>query len=265
MKTSVILTYCDEPYLDVTCQKLIDRAAGEVEFILGADGTDQPAPDMPQVACVERTGKQVGRRIMINRLMPKATGDYLFHVDAHCEMSFGWDAKLASAAGADGIAQSVLVNYMKKRGRMTATLYRHIFHDRKTWSSKIWPQREPQKHIEELMTFTGCAFMHHRDVTIRYTEAYSGWGSMGIEATLAAWLCHDVPTPVRLHSGVVCNHVGRRHHGSTDRKAWAAALLSPEETLWRIKDQYRRGVAPNQKRSIEWLIRKFAPVPGWEV
>ena len=256
---SIIIACHREKYLKRTLTNLLETAAGDVEIILTFDGHRQRAIADNRIKVLFDPELR-GRRIAINEAVQHAQGEHLYHVDAHCRLlTDGWDVKLREACGANAVAVSSILNLRPNKQH----LIRHVLHDPRHLANAFWDEKIPQANIEEALTMTGCSYMMHRDLWKPLDERYSGWGYMGIELSLRGWLCGDVPTPLLLRSDVICEHMGRRHAHRLNRTQWIGDLFSPARTLRHIGRMYRNNQAVDQQRSLQWLIDKFAPVPGW--
>lgn len=124
---------------------------------------------------------------------------------------------------------------------------------------KAWSKR--QGPIADVMTGQGACWFLHRDRFWELgglDEGHGSWGQMGVEMACKAWLsggrhvvnrntwfahlfrCGDGPSfPYEIH-------------GSDQEKARQYSI-----------DLWTSGRWPLQKRPLEWIAEKFAPVPTW--
>ncbi|AQT67958.1 Glycosyl transferase family 2 [Anaerohalosphaera lusitana] len=259
MLTSVILICNKERHLKRTLANLLETAAGEIEILVYFDGLRQRVIPDKRIRTIFHPQNR-GRRVVINEAVIHARGDYIFHIDGHCRMlTDGWDLKMIQAAGLRSTAVASILNLRPDKRH----LIRHVMHHPKHLANHFWDEKTPQNTVEDMMTLTGCAWMHHRNLWQNFNERYAGWGYMGIEWSLKNWLCGSGPNPILLCSDIVCEHIGRRHRGNPARTDWLKHNLSPGATLRHINKLYRNNKAPDQQRPLSWLIDKFKPVPGW--
>ena len=262
--TSIIISTCDEKLLGKTMESCVSAAAGPIEFVIGFDGCSDLLPrsrSFNGINIIEhREPNQIGRRKMINRLQRMANGEYFYQVDAHCAMSKQWDVNLKKVAGKDGYAASIIVNLF----RGMVHVYKHICLTFPDLRNELWEERPILYNGEPMPVYYGCSCLYHRDLAFDYNESYSGWGWMGVELGLRAWLCGAKPNPVRLCHTAAVTHVSRRHRGSNERIGWKDNLMSPRQTSIHLTNLYKNMKAPDQQRTVDWLIGKFPVMPGWE-
>ena len=254
--TSVIMTCHKEEHLMPTLQNLLETAEGRIEILLHLDGCDQEIVKDIRISKTQSEDFQ-GRRVVINRLVKQAQGEYLFHVDAHCRMlTYGWDVALRRGCRDDGTSFATLYHLFRNKN----SIIQHSRHRSRTElitdPCHTWIDKKDAP-VQETMTLTGCALMHHRQIWHPYNELYAGWGHMGIEHSLYGWLCGEFPNPMRLVPEVICEHLGRRHAGNTDRHIWDGGLMRPCDTRRDLCRLYTTGKALDQQRSVDWLFRKF--------
>jgi len=259
---SIIIICKQERCLNKTLENLLATTIGDFEIIVSLDGTIQDTVKDNRIKVLYNPNTR-GRRVCINKAVEFAQGDYFFHTDAHCFMrTDNWNIKLMETC--NKFSNSTVVSCILNVRAWKKHLIRHVYHHWDSLSNSYWVDRAPVKIEEELMTMTGCAWLHKRDQWEDFNETYSGWGYMGIEWTLRKWLCGIDPRPIILRNDVICEHIGRVHKGSIDRTEWAGKVLSPKHTLGAIKHLYEERLAPNQHRDYAWLADKFNTCPGWD-
>jgi glycosyltransferase involved in cell wall biosynthesis len=124
---------------------------------------------------------------------------------------------------------------------------------------KAWSKR--QGPLADVMTGQGACWFLYRDRFWELgglDEGHGSWGQMGVEIACKAWLS------------------GGRH--VVNRNTWFAHLFrcgdgesfpyeihgSDQERARRYSiDFWTSGIWPMQKRPLEWIAEKFAPVPTW--
>jgi len=115
----------------------------------------------------------------------------------------------------------------------------------------------------ETMSLQGSCFMISRDKYWQWEvcdEKAGSWGNQGIEVACATWL-----------SGgrVICNHNTWYAHlfrtqGGDFGFPYKQRGRKVKKTKDYIKDKFWNMKHPTQQLPVEWLVKKFAPVPGWK-
>ncbi|MBI9016901.1 MAG: glycosyltransferase family 2 protein [Phycisphaerae bacterium] len=253
MLVSVLILCNREKYLNRTIRNLLDTAAGDIEILVYFDGSQQDVLSDRRVRWIYHPENR-GRRIAINEAVKHLKGDYFFHIDGHCRMLVsGWDKALMKIAGQDGTASSAIWHY---RGRKPELLHHNIIPPS---FLGFGSNRDYREHSDrgvvcegqEMMSLPGCAWMHHRSIWQDFNEDWAHWGFMGAEWALKNWLCGPLPKPIRLCSTVICEHIGKSH--GLDH------VNDRQETLMQLAKLYIAGKAPDQQRSLKWLIGRIGP------
>jgi len=235
---SVIIPSRNDPYLKRTVDSVKENAAGPLEIL------------------VELDNKGEGRRILINRAARRAKGKYLFILDAHCTMSYGWDTKLKCACGPLDIAFCQIQSLNGETFQPEPNhIYGHVYFDRNL--NEKWWYREIKHTIEESMCFTGCGWMIQKDRFWSlggYDEEELGkWGYDGPEWSLKVQLDPRHPGKILLRSDVTCGHV----FGTNDEdKLYPVEMMPQQEYFDRMFGRWGD--------RIPMLVQRFWPVPSWE-
>lgn len=197
---SVIIPVYNEPLLNHTIENLFETATGEIEVIVALNAP-QHVDKRARILSMFFEGN-VGERKAMNACAKVAQGKYLFRLDAHCEMSPGWDIKLMTACRTRGIAVSTITAADKDWN--TSGLY--TFCKLLPNMQEKWWDRDIDGNVVETMAFTGCAWMIRKD----YYDSFGGadeslpkMGAIGPEFALQAWLDGDGCVLVR---DVLCKH-----------------------------------------------------------
>lgn len=113
----------------------------------------------------------------------------------------------------------------------------------------------------ETMSLQGSFFMatKERYIALDMGGEYGSWGNQGVQIACATWLSGGK---------VLVNHdTWYAHMFRTQGGDFSFPYENPgkevSSTKTKIKELIWRGEYPQQKLPVSWLIKKFAPVPGW--
>ena len=207
-KTSVIISARNEKYLNKTIEGLIENATGEIEIIVGLDGYEDDVIEDDAVTVI-RCEEHIGRRKMSNRLCELATGEYLFEIDAHCKVSYGWDTKLKCVCDKNTIVgcsvnelneESWDCNFDKWVGGKIV--------DVANWN---WDKVNQQvEKIEESESFNACGWMIRKDYFEElggHDEELGEWGWENVE-----WTMKNKKGKIIIRTDVVVSHLFRAEY-----------------------------------------------------
>ncbi len=256
---SVVIAAANEPHLNKTIKSLFENATGPIEVIVVLDG----APAVEKVderARVITNQVQMGKKVCSNKGVAASHGDYIFIIDAHCIMSFGWDTKLKCACTERTLVASVIKTLLEetwelKPGAEAGTGYAHVYLN--TDLRERWWKRPPVNLIEELMCLTGCGWMiqkQYYDKLGGFDERFGLYGGDGVDWALKVWLHKTFSGKVLLHNGVVCGHLFGSNKGN---KLYPIRMISQQHHYALLLNEYGM-------ENILKLVKHFAPVPGWE-
>tara|TARA_Y100000593_G_scaffold43386_2_gene83001 strand:- start:4823 stop:5980 length:1158 start_codon:yes stop_codon:yes gene_type:complete len=258
---SVIIPARNELYLARTIESLQTTAKGPIEVLVFFDSweiyievRDQVA-EMPGVSCWYNQGEAVGIRAGSNFLAERALGKYLFRVDGHCSFSEGWDLPLKNSAE----PMAVVVPSMRVLNAETWEAEReshdYYYMDRDYRYQAFKGVKYPGRGgVIEIMAFIGAAWFCRKatwEALGGYDEKFYHWGESGIEWSLKTWL-----------------NGGRL---LLDKRAWFAHLFRPKFPYQLNGNKVKSNRADIRehfknyqgRRSIDWLVKKFKPLPGW--
>lgn len=267
---SVIIPSRNEQYLQRTIDDLLEKAEGEIEVIAILDGywPDPPIKEDSRVKLIHRS-ESLGMRNAINSGAAIANGEYIMKCDAHCCFDKGFDTKLTADCEPNWVVVPRRYSMNKKkwdRNKDKVFDFQYISHPKDSkypFKGCDWPEygtRCKGKKIVDLMTTQGsCWFMHKSWFEYIEGEDEENYGTMGAEAQeicLKTWLG------------------GGRF--VLNRKTWYAHAKKRNDTYgykkpseeWAKSRAYAIKCWTNnkwhkQKRKLNWLIKKFKPIPGW--
>ncbi len=290
-------------FLAKTVEDILAHSEAETEIIVGLDGAwaDPVIPDHPRVK-IFHVSESLGQRAMTSQLARLSKARYVMKLDAHCALDQGFDRKMLDFFKEHGdhmVAVPVMRNlhafdwvcedghrrYQGPSGPC-AECGKETVRD-VVWIPKTRPEsmsylfdKEPHfqyfneykrtdayKETEKLgynetMSLQGSCFMSTRHNFWKYElndERAGSWGNQGIEVACAAWL-----------SGlkVLVNHkTWYAHMFRTQGGDFSFPYEQPsrgvEKTKNYIRDKFWKKKHPKQIHDVQWLVDKFAPVPGW--
>jgi len=184
-KTSIIISAKNEKYLNRTINSLIENATGDIEILVGLDGCKYDIIEN-EIVTVLQYNKHIGRRKISNQLVKLSTGKYLFEVDAHCSITYGWDTKLKCVCD-DNTIVGCSVNALNEEsweGNDERWIGGKVVDDVRWEWDKI--NEEVQK-IEKVESFNACGWMIRRDsfdALNGHDEELGEWGWENVEWTL---------------------------------------------------------------------------------
>lgn len=241
-KTSVIMVARNESTIDQTIESLRENATGLIEIVVVLDGCDSTVNDADIVI---KTESPVGKKAGANLGAKRASGEYLFHIDAHCTMDYGWDTKLKCAADDMTIAISCIQDMDKDTWQPKGGRYTFVKLDENL--NEKWAKFEPKTSdvIEESETFTGCGWMIK-------TSDY--WQLGGFDESLGEY-GHDGPEwsikiraaggRVVLRKDVTCGHV----FGTNTGGRLYRAKMATQQSFKRIMIERYRGYLNSKSES----------------
>ena len=260
---SIIIPARNELYLQNTIDSLLISAGSKIEIIVVLDGywPEPPIKGNKKVIIIHNSASK-GMRSSINAAARIAKGKYLMKCDAHCCFDESFDVKLARDCKYDWTIIPRRYGLDVNKWTRTDKVYDFEYIQKDTLKGKRWPEysgRVKGRRITDLMTSQGsCWFMHRQrffDLGCLDEINYGGMGREAQEVCLKTWLS------------------GGRY--LLNRKTWYAHWSKPKEHVIRIdKSEKRKSVEfatdlwinnkwPLAKHDLQWLVDKFAPVPGW--
>lgn len=270
-RVSVIIPGRNEKYFQQTIDSCLENARGDVEVIAVIDGY---RPNPPIVAKDNRVKLiqpevSVGQRAGYNLGVKHSTGKYVMKLDAHAIPGPGYDVILKSHCP----PKTTVLPEMrrldtnkwedKKRGKT------HFMYFGMDVFCHYWRayQKRPEAQVEypEVLTGQGSCWFTTRewnDYIGLLDESLGSWGKVGIEVSLKTWLCGGTQI---VNKNTWQAHwfragEGRFPYPLSGRQIGKARDMTLDNFFF--KDS---GAFPNQVRPFRWLMKKFAPVPSWEV
>ena len=202
MISIIIPAHNEEKYLNRTIDNFYKKSTGEIEVIVVLNGYDQ---EVDKRAKVVRYAKNLGERVAMNTAASVATGEYLFRIDAHCDITKGWDEMMTSNMSEKKILIAVITAINEKWEKIPGHWYG--FCKLLPTMEEKWLTKKKYDLIEKNMSFTGCGFM----ISKKFYDSFGGadeslpsMGAIGPEFALRGWLEGD---GCYTHTGVKIGHI----------------------------------------------------------
>lgn len=296
---SVLIPARKEEFLQNTIDDILKNKRANTEIIVVLDGywPDKPIPDHKDVSIIHHT-ESVGQRAATNEAARLSSAKYIMKCDAHISFDEGFDSKLINDMQYhytmiprmynlhvfDWVCDSCGSKYYQDtdvrqgcHGCKSDKIKKQIvWQPRKntrcdfvTFDKDLHFQywREYEKRPEakgdicDVMSNLGACWLINRE---RYwdigglDESHGSWGQMGTEISCKTWLSGGRQV---VNKKTWFSHLFRTkssHFGFpypvSDKQIQNARKVSKELFLENKVDLYRR---------IDWIIKKFKPVPTW--
>lgn len=283
---SVIIAARNEVYLQKTIKSILDASRGKIEVIVVLDGcwADPVIQDDKRVILIHHT-ESIGQRQAINEAAKIAKGKYILKTDAHSMFDEGFDVKLAADCEYDWTVIPRMYNldhekWTPKFNKVTDFMwirspdakkkpFRHYYWDGKCKNEHTEIYRYHKKmayrkgDICDVMTGQGACFFMHLDRFWQLggcDERHGSWGQQGVEVALKAWLSGG---SLKVNKKTWFSHWFR---GGSKGSGFPYSITGRDQEKARkySQDFWLNGRWALQKRSVEWLVKKFAPLPEWK-
>ena len=298
---SILIPSRNEMFLKNTIEDILSNIEGNTEIIAVCDGDwpDPPVKDHPRLTLIYRP-EAIGQRAATNEAARLSKAKFIMKVDAHCSFGKGFDRILIENCEYDWTVVPKQYNLhafnwvclkcgtKRYQGRheqkcpecdnITEWEREMIWKPRKgtgqsfyhfdqNMKFQYWREYKKRPDVNgdlvETMSILGACWMMQRD---RFWELdgldenHGSWGQMGTEIACKTWLS----------GGKLL----------TNKKTWYAHMfrtqggdfgfpypLKHKDTEYARQysnDLWKNGKWSKAKHELDWLIQKFAPVPGWE-
>jgi len=271
---SIIIPSRNERFLEKTIKDILQKATQKIEVIAVLDGywPDEIITD-PRVNYIHLTEPK-GMRNAINVGVDIALGKYLMKLDGHCMLAKGFDEVLKADCKPDWVVIPRRLRLEPEEWVLRDVSKPPIDYmflsnpELGGFSGREWREKnidEPLKAIliDDLLSFQGSCWFMHRDYfkhlelmdENNYGKFYKEAQEIGFKCWLSGgrvirnkktWYAH-------LHKG---KKYGRGYHMSRgegdEPNKYTNRWLT--EKVWH-----------KQIYDMEWLIKKFSPVPTWDI
>jgi len=119
-----------------------------------------------------------------------------------------------------------------------------------------------EKGLTETMSLQGSAFMCTREKYWELDlggESLGNWGGQGIQIACSTWLTGG---RVLINHSTWYAHLFRTQGGDFGFP-WQVSGRDTQRTKNNVKELFWKKGHPKQIYPVSWLIKRFAPVPGW--
>jgi glycosyltransferase involved in cell wall biosynthesis/predicted O-methyltransferase YrrM len=278
---TVVIPARNERFLQNTIDDLLNKASGEVEIISVLDGywPDPPLRDDTRMRVIH-FGEARGMRNAINSAVAIARGEYILKADAHTLWDEGWDAKLTADCEDNWVVvprrkRLDAENWCVQEVNKPDIDYHYLSFPADPndfggagLNGKPWDERNRNTdkfpEIDDLMSSQGSAWFMKKDYFYElelmdeasYGKFWNEFQEIGLKCWLSGgrvvvnkktWYAH-------LHKG---KQYGRGYHLPEE---WLKQGRSYTLKWMKFGEAWHK-----QKYPIEWLVKKFAPVPGWDL
>ena len=206
-KTSILIPSRNEKYLVNTIKNLLETSTGDIEILVGIDGKTNfdYFVDDHRVIYI-KYDNPVGKRYILNELAAISNGKYLFRIDAHCIMNYGWDTKLKCLCDNDTIISSSISEINEEKWELNEITYNSLYFDKNL--ETYWGANQVDK-INNIMCFYPSGWMITKDTFNKfngYNENLGQYVNEEIEWSLNILLYGG---KILNRSDVICSHLFR--------------------------------------------------------
>lgn len=268
-KVSIVIPSRNEPHLAKTVNDLLKKAKGEIEVIVILDGWWMNGDDISEDPRVNylHFPEAKGMRNAINSGVVIAKGEFIMKTDAHCLFSEGYDEVLKKSCEENTVVvprrYALDVKNWKIEERSDDKYPLDYMYLSKDLHGEVWKERDRAKKdivIDNLMSSQGSCWMMRKDyfdyLELMDEETYGIFWNEFQEIGLKAWL-----------SGgrvVVNKGAWYAHWHKTEGRGYSLPNGEKEQVEKMVRKWLSRGKTwHKQKHDVNWLIRKFSPVPTW--
>ena len=264
---SVIIPARNEMYLQRTIDDCLAKLTTDFEIIVGLDGYEPELKKDPRVILCHSV-ERIGMRPMINKMARMARGKYLMRLDAHCIVDKGIDRELIDCHESGNTVLAMRYELRSSnwtRREKTDCPYRYLSHpdvDEKgglrglAWPE--WAKRHKNEQIGETMTISGSNWLMEREQFLNWgglDEKHGTFGQEGVEISCMTWLSGGK---------VLVNKNTWYAHWNRGKSSYALGANQKKKSMERSLELWMGDKWPRAKRKFQWLIDRFAPVPGWD-
>lgn len=291
---SILIPARNEMFLVRTIEDLLQNIEGDTEILVGLDGQwSEPGIPANHRVKILYFPDSIGQRAITNYLARLSNAKYLMKVDAHCSFDKGFDVKMMEVMQDDWTMAPLMRNlhafdwvcqnghrrYQGPSGpcqecnletkrdilwlpkpnvrncsyRFDKDLHFQYFNEYK---------RKQKGDLVESMSLQGSCFMMTRQKYWELNicdEGHGSWGQQGTEVACKTWLSGG---KVIINKKTWYAHLFRTQGGDfgfpypqSGRQVEHAREYSKKLFL---ENNWDKAIHP-----LQWLVDKFAPVPGW--
>ena len=242
----------DVQYLERTIDSLFDNAFGPIEILVWLDSAKGYIAHRNNVE-VFASAEVVGQRKIMNELARKASGVFLYRLDAHCAMSPEWDIRMKTSCGENMVVITIYDHLDPEtwEGEGRDSAFWMIGADMKVKVVRPWKPLKLRKPEEEVMAQPGGSWMIRKDYYQSLggsDESLGGMGAIGSEWSLKVWLTGG---RMIIRTDVVCCHLFRGAVPFAYDPVMKKTAFEKLRRAWVLGEDKRR------TKPMEWLLYKF--------
>lgn len=295
---SILIPSRNEMFLAKTINDILANIEGNTEIITVCDGSwpDPPVEDDPRVTMIYRS-QSIGQRAACNEAARLSKAKFVMKCDAHCAFDKGFDVKLmaefpyewtviprmynlhafdwqcdkcgkrvyqgpypSSCADCDNKENFSMVVVWEPRRNCRSDFMRFDSDLHFQYWGEFRKRPEAKGDISDTMSLLGACWMLHRE---RYwelggmDEKHGSWGQMGTELSCKTWLSGG---RLVVNKRTWFSHLFRTQPGF--------GFPYPNPGIGKARKRSHELWLGNSwegaKYPLSWLVKKFAPIPGWE-
>ena len=270
---SIVIPSRNEPYLKKTIQDLLLKASGDIEIIAVLDGYWPALTDIvndPRVTYIHFSNAR-GMRNAINSAVRIAKGQYILKCDAHVMFEKGFDIALTAWCEDNWVvvprryALDPVKWEIEQKNPKYPVDYMYLTNELDGYHGAVWQEKNKDEDLkvkvyDDLMSAQGsCWFMkksYFEELDLMDESLFGTFASEFQEIGLKCWLSGG---------GVIVNKkTWYAHWHKTESRGYSLDKVDGDKGVSHVKDWLNgRYVWPKQKKTLAWLIERFAPVPGW--
>ena len=298
MDLSILIPARNEMFLAQTVLDILENIEADTEIIIICDGNwpEPPIADHARVTMVYHS-KSIGQRAATNEAARMSDAKFIMKADAHCAFDKGFDAKLMKTLEYDWTVIPRMYN-LHAFDWECQSCHNRVYQGPKPVKCEkcevaaefertiVWKPRrncrsdfmrfdselhfqywkdfgkrpEAQGDFAPTLSLLGACWILHRE---RYwdldglDENHGSWGQMGTEIACKSWLSGG---QLLVNKKTWFSHLFRTQPG------FGFPYPNPgiSSARKRSRDLWFNDSWPKAKHSLSWLLRKFAPIPGWE-
>jgi len=303
MDVSVIIPGRNEQLFAQTVQNVLENLRADTEVIAVCDGSwpDPPLRDHSRLQLIHFS-EPVGQRAATNAGARLSQAKYIMKLDAHCAVDEGFDVKLmqdcqpdwtlvpamhnlhafdwecqscghrtyqgakpAACEKCQALEHKMVIIWKPRENRLTVS-WRFDNNLQFQYWRKHAKRPEAKGDLIETMSFIGaCMFLERERFWAlgAMDERHGSWGQFGTEWACKSWLSGGKLVTTRrtwfAHMFRTGNFAANGH------STWPYPISQGEIDRARqySRDLWLNDKWPLAKHKLQWLVDRFAPVPGW--
>lgn len=267
-KVSIIISSRKEKTLYRTVKDIYDKVTGDFEVIVGFNGPPYTTLPFPYLRTFE-SPKNIGLKPMINELVKRATGKYIYKTDAHCSFGKGFDEILQADMEDDWVVTPRFYVLDGKTWKVQDDRFYDYFYlscpftDKKGLRFKAgghWPELTKERlkshpSVDETPSMHGSGWFVNRDYFLNEIGGFPeddpfGHAQEPIWLGLKNWLIGG-KLMVNKNTWYAHMHQSSNQRGYPEDKGHTERTYNEVATYWL------------QQEGFEAFVDKFMPMPSW--